>query len=120
MKGSVRIILSVALALLVLTAALQAQELMLPRLVKTIGPGHSYVRYGSVVYHIYTQIEISLAFEKIDARYTRLVVRPLKTGPTPFCELTIQWGSFPANLLSFGGVDGGTWTLDAETGYAEK
>ena len=119
MKGSVRIILSVALALLVLAATLQAQELMIPRLDKKVSPGFSSVRYGSIVYHIYTKSELSLTFNKIDLRYTRLTVKPLKTGPTPFCELSIQWGSFPANLLLMDGV-GGNWNLDAETGYAEK
>ena len=120
MNGSVRIILSIALALLLLAAALPAQELMLPRLDKTVGPGHSYVRYGGTVYHIYTQIEFALSFQKIDLRYTRLMVKPIKTGPTPFCELTIQWGTFPANILMIGGDGDGNWILDAETGYAEK
>ena len=120
MNGSVRIILLIALAMIVLTAALSAQELMLPKLDKTVGPGHSYVRYGGTVYHIYTQGQFSLTFEKIDHRYTRLTVKPIKSGPTPFCELSIQWGSFPANLLTIGGAGDGNWILDAETGYAEK
>lgn len=120
MRGSMRMFLFVLMVLLV-TMTVSAQEERMLFMEKTIKPGQTIVKYDNVVYRIFSRTSLSLTFSRIDNRYVRLHAEPAAgTGYQPYYEFSIQWSSFPANLLDFSSPGGGTYTLDTETGYAEK
>ena len=113
-------VISILIAILLLSAVLvQAEECMLS-VDKTVGPGYSYVKFDGIAYRIFSTAQFELIFIKIDDRYHQLTVRPIKTGPIMFQELSIQWGAFPTVPLGLDSADGNDFELDTETGYAEK
>ena len=122
MRGSSKILM--ALVAMVIFAAPFAQaedELGLPT-DKTAGSTFKLVRFDGVVYRIFMEIPCDLYFSRIDDEHHLLTVQPVtdKVTVTPFCEVSVQWGTFPA--VSLGLEIGGTnsWLLGTETGYAEK
>lgn len=122
MRGSSKILM--ALAAMVILAAPFAQaedELGLPT-DKTTGSTFKLVRFDGVVYRIFMEIPCDLYFSRIDDEHHLLTVRPVtdKVTVTPFCEVSVQWGVFPAVILGLeiGGTN--SWLLGTETGYAEK
>jgi hypothetical protein len=120
MKGSARVILLV-LAVLIFTGSVWAQEENMLPVNKVARSGQTVIKYDGIAYRITSRITLRLTFNKIDDRYVQLKAQPIGgTDVQPFYEFTIQWGLFPANMLTFDSGDGGTYTLDTETGYAEK
>jgi len=115
-------ILGVVALVFCLSFAANAQdqyEYALP-LEKTIGPGHSAVKYDNIVYRIYSGDEFYVRFEKIDDGHVRLYVKPQKIAIQIYCELSVQWGSFQPVNLQVNSTNGNSFILGTETGYAEK
>jgi hypothetical protein len=119
MKGIARI-LSLTIAILLLSAVLApAEECGIP-VDKTVGPGFSIVEFNNIFYRIYSDASCQLTFTAIDSRYHALTVKPIKLGPMPYCEFSIQWGDFPPVPLGLDSGGSNDFELDTETGYAEK
>ena len=119
MRGSKILLALVAFMILAAPFAHAGDDLGLPT-EKTSVRTYKLVRFEGVVYRIYTPVECILYFEKVDDTHHRLTIFPKEIGVTPFCEVAVQWGSFPP--VSLGLTSGGTndWILGTETGYAEK
>jgi hypothetical protein len=115
-------VLSLLIAILLLSAMLVGADECMMSVDKTVGPGYSVVRFDGIAYRIFSQSRFQLTFTKVDDRYHRLSVRPIKMGPIPmqYEGLTIQWGSFPSVPLGLDSAEGNDYELDTETGYAEK
>ena len=122
MRGSSKILMAVVAAVILAAPFAQAEEgLGLPT-DKTTGTTYKLVMFDDVVYRILTEIPCELFFTRIDSEHHLLTVRPVadKVTVTPFCEVSVQWGPFPAVILGLemGGTN--SWILGTETGYAEK
>lgn len=122
MRGSSKILMAlVAVVILAAPFAQAEDELGLPT-DKTAGSTYKLVRFDGVVYRIFMEIPCDLYFSRIDDEHHLLTVRPVtdKVTVTPFCEVSVQWGTFPAVILGLeiGGTN--SWLLGTETGYAEK
>ncbi len=115
-------VLSLLIAILLLSAILVGADECMLSMDKTVGSGYSVVKFDGVVYRIFSQAQHYLTFTKVDSRYHRLTVRPVKLGPIPtmYQEISIQWGSFPSVPLGLDSAEGNDYELDTETGYAEK
>jgi hypothetical protein len=90
---------------------------------KTAGTAYyKVVSFDDVVYRVISDIPCELSFIKVDETHHYLSIKPSSIWGTvtPYCEVSVQWGSFPALTLGLemGGVNG--WFLGTETGYAEK
>lgn len=119
MRGTKRVLLFALIALLFAVSVTAQNEHMLP-LEKNIKSGLTVIRYDNIAYRINSRTSLNLTFERIDERYVGLSARPIAGSPVqPYYEFSIQWSGFSANLLDFS-APGGTYTLDTETGYAEK
>lgn len=113
-------VLSLLIAILLLSSILpQAEECMLS-VDKTIGTGYYVVKFDGVTYRLFSTAQFELIFTKVDDRYHMLSVRPIKPEFIMFLELSIQWGSFPTIPLGLDSAEGNDFELDTETGYAEK
>jgi hypothetical protein len=119
MRGSKRVLVCVLTALLVTVSVAAQNEYMMP-LERNIKPGLIVIKYDDIAYRICSRTSLNLTFEKVNDRYVQLSARPIAGAPIlPYYDFSIQWGDFPASILSFT-PPGGTYTLDTETGYAEK
>ena len=119
MKGIARgLVLMVAILLLSVVLA-PAEECGMP-VDKTVAPGFSIVYFDNIAYRIFSPTSCELTFTVIDSRYHALTVRPLKLGPIPYIEISIQWGDFPPVPLGLESGGSNDFELDTETGYAEK
>jgi len=113
-------VMSLLIAILLLSAILgEAEECMLS-VDKTVGSGYSIIKFDGIAYRIFSSAQYQLIFSKVDDRIHRLAVVPLKTGPILYEVISIQWGSFPTIPLGLDSADGNDFELDTETGYAEK
>lgn len=113
-------VLSLMIAILLLSAVLLGSDECMLSVEKTVRAGYSVIEFDTINYRIYLETKCQLFFTKIDDRYHRLSVRPIKVGPMIFQEMSIQWGSFPTVPLGLDSADGNDYELDTETGYAEK
>ena len=117
---SIATVLSLLIAILLLSAIpVRADECMLS-VDKTVGPGYTVIHFDGIAYRLFSTAQYQLVFTRLDDRYHRLEVRPIKSGPIMYQELSIQWGSFPTIPLDLDSADGNDFELDTETGYAEK
>jgi hypothetical protein len=119
MKGSTKIVLGALALIFLLSAVVSAEEPYARPIVQIVKTGHTVVRFDRISYHFSSPVSISVTFEKIDDRYVELYVKPIDYA-IPTISVSLWWGDFPVNSLGL--VEGGdnTWTLDTETGYAEK
>ena len=120
MKGSAKILLAALALIFLLTTIAETQEIYALPVVKILKAGHSVVKYDKVLYHFKTPEEISVTFETIDDRYIELTVKQTDEIMLPYMEVNLWWEDFPVNTLILGAGGSNTWTLDSETGYAEK
>lgn len=119
MKGRARILLcAVALVLIVSTLSAGQKIFQLPTIEKLLRPGLTTVKYDRTAYNFYNNEPITITLNKLDDRYTELKVDIV--GPVPTTIVTLNWDYFPFNTLTVGSGGDNTWTLDSETGYAEK
>ena len=121
MRGSSKILMAlVAVMILAAPFAYAGDDLGLPT-DKTSGTTYKLVRFDGVVYRIFTEVTCELYFTRIDDEHHRLTIKtPDKGVLTPFCEVQVQWGSFPPVILGLVVGDTNSWILGTETGYAEK
>ena len=119
MKGRARILLCV-LALVLICSALSAGQKIyqLPTMEKLLRPGSSTVKYDRTAYCFYNNEPIAITFTKLNDQYTELKVEVV--GPVPTTIVTLWWDAYPFNTLTVDSGGDNTWTLDSETGYAEK
>lgn len=115
-------VLSLLIAILLLSTMLVGADECMLSVDKTVGPGYSVVRFDGIAYRVFSQAQFQLIFTKVDDRYHRLTVRPIKLGPIPmvYGAISIQWSSFPSVPLGLDSAEGNDYELDTETGYAEK
>jgi hypothetical protein len=120
MKGS-RVILALAALLLVFSVStLRAQDEYCKPLDKTINPGVTPINFNAVTYYFHADGCFSVRFEKLDNSHVKVHIKPVKQEPRPYYEVGVQWGNFAGVVLDFNSPDGGGYTFDTETGYAEK
>jgi hypothetical protein len=120
MRGSSKILMAlVAMMILAAPFARAQDDLALPT-DKTSGTTYKLVRFDGVVYRIFAEVPCELYFQKVDSCHHRFYAKPVADTVTPFCEVSVQWGSFPtvSLFLETGGTN--SWILGTETGYAEK
>ncbi len=120
MRGSRKILMAlVAVMILASPFARAGDDLGLPT-DKTSGATYTLVRFDGMVYRIMTQVSCDLFFQRIDDEHHFLSIKPVPDGVTPFCEVVVQWGMFPAVTLGLEAGGTNSWILGTETGYAEK
>ena len=119
MKGSTRILLGALVLIFILSAFAAAREEYARPIVKIVKVGHSVVRYDRISYHFRSTVSLSVTFDKIDDRYVELELKPVDFA-VPTIAVSLWWGDFPVNSLDLEQGGSNTWTLDTETGYAEK
>jgi hypothetical protein len=119
MRGSRAILALAALVLVLGATALCAQETYAMPLDRSINPVRTAIKYDTIIYTFICANPYNVRLEKIDAKRVRLTVKPLDLV-TPYQEISLQWGSFPAMTLSIDSGGGDTFILNTETGYAEK
>ena len=119
MRGSRAILALAALVLVLGTTALCAQETYSMPLDRSIYVGRTTVKYDNHVYVFISERTHNVRFEEIDQKRVSLTIKPA-VQVTPYEEISLQWGVFPAVTLSLDASGGGTFILNSETGYAEK
>ena len=119
MKGSTKIVLGALVLIFLLSAVASGMEEYARPVVRILKVGHTVIRYDKIAYHFRSPVSISVTFDKIDDRYVELTIKPVDFV-IPTIDLSLWWDNFPVNSLGL--VEGGdnSWTLDTETGYAEK
>lgn len=119
MKGRARILLGVVALILLCCSFLSAQKIYsIPTLEKLLRPGQTVVKYDRIAYNFYNNDPIVVTFTKLDDRFVDLKIEP--TLPVPTTVVVLWWGDFPFNTLTVETGGDNSWTLDSETGYAEK
>lgn len=119
MKGSIRVLPLVILLVIVLTTLVVADEYMLAP-TKTISTGTGVVKFDGIVYRFFTERSVNVTFSRIDYRWVRLQIKPIDNLVLPYCDVTVQWLTFPPVDLPLGAAGTNDYSLDTETGYAEK
>lgn len=119
MKGSTKIVLGVLVLIFLLSAFATARDEYARPVIKIIKVGHSVVRYDKIAYHFRSPVSITVTFDKIDDRYVELEVKPVDYA-IPTIAVSLWWEDFPTNSLGIESGGDNSWTLDTETGYAEK
>jgi hypothetical protein len=120
MKGSRRILALAALVLMFGVSTLWAQDEYCKPLDKTINSGVTPINFNTVTYYFHASGCFSVRFEKLDNAHVKVYIKPVKQEPRPYYEVVVQWGNFAGVVLDFGSPDGGGYTFNTETGYAEK
>jgi hypothetical protein len=120
MKGSRGILALLAIVILVAAMPAWSQQPYSKVVSKSISPGRTQIRFESIVYSFTTQGTFSVEFESVDPARVRLTLKPIKPEYAPYPALYVQWESFGAVSLIVTGPSGDTYTLNTETGYAEK
>ncbi|OQX83619.1 MAG: hypothetical protein B6D63_05950 [Candidatus Latescibacteria bacterium 4484_7] len=119
MKGSKWILILMAFIIVLPLFASAQDEYALP-LEKNINPGHSSIKYQSIIYNFYAVEGWHVRFETIDSKHVRLVLKPLGVNVQPYEQVSVQWNSFPGVLLQVSTSGENSFILGTETGYAEK
>ena len=119
MKGRARILLCVV-ALVFIWGVFSAGQIIyqLPTMDKLLRPGVSTVKYDRTAYYFYNNEPIAITLTKLDDRFIELKMDVV--GPVPTTVVNLWWDAFPFNTLTIDSGGDNTWTLDSETGYAEK
>jgi hypothetical protein len=120
MKGSMLVLALMALVLIFGVSTLWAQDEYCRPLDKTLRPGVTTITFDDIIYHFTTISSVSIRLEKLDDAHVRANIKPVKQEPRPYYEIGVQWGTFPGITVDVTGPDGGSYTFDTETGYAEK
>ena len=118
MKGRARILLCVVALVFIWSGLALGHRIFLPTMDKLLRPGLSTVRYDRTAYHFYNNEPIAITLTKLDDRFTELKMDVV--GPLPTTIVILYWDSFMFNALTIDSGGDNTWTLDSETGYAEK
>jgi hypothetical protein len=118
MKGSKWILAMVIVALLLAASPVWAQDPYAKPLDTIIKSGSTVIKYQGTAYNFCAQGTYSIVLEKVDAVHIKLTIRLIKTEVTP--HLAVQWGPFQQADLGSPTTDPETFTLNSETGYAEK
>ena len=118
MKGRARILLCVVALVLILSVLAESQVIYRVPLDRLLRPGASVVKYDRTAYHFYNNEPITITLTKLDSRYTELKIDII--GPVPTTIVSLYWDSSFINMLGVESGGDNTWTLDSETGYAEK
>ena len=119
MRGSTKIVLGALVLIFVLSAFATAADRYARPIVEILKIGHTVVRFNSISYHFRSPVDLTVTFEKIDERYVELEVKPIDYS-IPTIDVSLWWDGFPVNSLGIEQGGDNTWTLDTETGYAEK
>ena len=118
MKGRARILLCVVALVFIWSVFVAGHKVHKMPLEKLLRPGETTVKYCRTAYHFCNDERIAITLTKLDDRYTELKMEVV--GPVPTTIVTLYWDSYPFNSLTVGSGGDNTWTLDSETGYAEK
>jgi hypothetical protein len=119
MKGRARILLGVMALILLCSVFASAQKLYpIPTVEKLLRPGLTVVKYDRTAYYFSNNEPVVITLTKLDDRYVDLKIETAL--PVPTTVVTLWWGDFPFNTLTVGTGGDNSWTLDSETGYAEK
>ena len=121
MRGSTKIVLGVIVFILLLGGAVTAKDdysIAIP-IVKIVKIGHTVVRYEGISYHFSSPVTLNVTLDKIDDTHVELDIKTVDTY-VPTMSIGLWWGDFPINSLELEMGGDNTWTLDTETGYAEK
>jgi len=119
MKGSTKIVLGALALVFLLSAFASAMDEYAIPIVKIVKIGHTVVRYEGIAYHFRSPISISVTFDSIDDTHVELLIKPIDNYVAT-TTVSLWWGDFPINSLDVDQGGDNTWTLDTETGYAEK
>ncbi len=121
MRGSRKILMAlVAVMILAAPLARAGEDLCLPTDKTSSGTTCQLVGFDGVLYRITTEVACELFFRKIDDGHHLLNIKPVADEVTPYYEVYIQWGLFPAVILGIEAGGTNSWILGTETGYAEK
>ena len=85
---------------------------------KLLRPGLTTVKFDRTAYNFYNNDPVAITMTRLDDRYVELKIELV--APVPTTMVTLYWDCFPINSLTVGSGGDNTWTLDSETGYAEK
>ena len=118
MKGRARILLCVVALVFIWGVFSAGQKVYQVPLEKLLRPGETRVRYDRTAYYFSNNEPVAITLTKLDDRYTELKMDVV--GPVPTTIVNLWWDSFPFNSLTIDSGGDNTWTLDSETGYAEK
>ncbi len=119
MRGSRAILALAALVLVLGTTALYAQETYAMPLDRSINIGRTTVKYDNHIFVFISDKSHIVRFEEIDQKRVALTIKPA-VQVTPYEEISLQWGIFPAVTLALDESGWGSFILNSETGYAEK
>jgi len=121
MRGSTKIVLGALVFIVLMSGVVTAKDeysIAIP-IVKILKIGHTVVRYEGISYHFSSPTTINVTLEKTDDTHVELCIKPVDTY-VPTMTVGLWWGDFPVNSLELGMGGDNSWTLDTETGYAEK
>jgi hypothetical protein len=119
MKGSTRVVVGALVLIFLLSAFATAREDYARPVIKILKVGHTVIRYDGIAYHFRSPVPISITLDRIDERYVELEVKPVDYA-IPTIAVSLWWEDFPINSLGIETGGDNSWTLDTETGYAEK
>jgi hypothetical protein len=119
MKGSTKIVLGALVLIFLLSAVVSAKEEYAIPVVKVLKVGHAVVRFDGIAYHFSSSTSISVTFDKIDDTHVELIIKTADYY-IPTTTVGLWWEDFPINSLDLTAGGDNSWTLDTETGYAEK
>lgn len=120
MRGSARILLAASVLIILLGVVVEASEEYALPVVKILKTGHSVVKYEGISYHFKTPEPIVVTLEAVDDQHVELVIKQTSEIMLPYMVVSLWWDDFPVNTLAIGMGGDNSWTLDSETGYAEK
>jgi hypothetical protein len=84
------------------------------------GVGYSFVYFDGILYTIISDGNYDFHFEEYDDEWVELEIIPNGERPPLYTPVYIQWGTFDPVFLTYDPLEGGTYLLGSETGYAEK
>lgn len=120
MKSLVRLFLLLAVALLIFSTLIHAQEIYFLPVGYTINPGYTYINFDGTTYKFYAMASYYLMLESVDGRYVKVFVKPMNRNVRLSDIISIKWAAFPPVSLMITAPGGQSIELDTETGYAEK
>jgi hypothetical protein len=121
MKGSTKIVLGALVLILLLGGVVTAKDeysIAIP-IVKIVKIGHTVVRYDGISYHFSSPVALNVTLDKVDDTHVELYIKTVDTY-IPTMTVGLWWDDFPINSLELDMGGENSWTLDTETGYAEK
>jgi hypothetical protein len=118
MKGSKWILALATVAIFLAASPVWAQDQYAMPLDRIITTGHTPVKFQNIAYDFGVQGTFSIRLERLDSSHVKLTVKLIKPDVQP--HVTVQWGTFQQADLGAPGPAGDTFTLNSETGYAEK